>query len=169
MKGLLLASTAFFAVACATATGDVSGGGAKFDATAPAFNPPNTGGPVVDEGSGTRWSDLYRDLFGPTGRANCSLEARCHGTPDSEGAKSAAGITCFDQANCYQSLRDKNMVTPADATAPENCVLLSGILRLKKADGVVIGFMPEKPATYVFSDASIERIKTWIRNGSPND
>jgi hypothetical protein len=159
-------------IACANASGDLSGGQAKLDTTPPPFNPPtqDAAPAAVDEGSGSKWSDLYRDLFGPTGHPpSCSFQSDCHGSPEGEGAKSPAGIKCFDQTGCRQSFFDTGLLKPADKDDPGNSVLLAGLLRIRRPDGSISGFMPDEPRDYVFSDKSVERIKEWIKNGAPND
>lgn len=151
---LLVLSAAAF-VGCARATGEVQGGEATFEATPQQL------------GSGTHWSDLYRDLFGPTSFAGCGTAA-CHGSPTGEGAMSKAGIHCFDSAGCWQSMHDKGLVSmPADMQHPENSNLI-GVLRHDDDKGNEVGFMPKSPPV-VFSKDSIDRIETWLKNGAPND
>ncbi|HVH46865.1 MAG TPA: hypothetical protein VM925_31195 [Labilithrix sp.] len=155
-------------VACSEAGGDVKGGGltdSGLEATSP---PPPAEAPCV--GSGTKWSDLYRDIFGPTGRpGSCSFRSNCHGTPDGAGARSGAGIECFDEKACRQSLFDKNIVSPSDSAAPDSSGLFVGLLRIRRPDGTVSGFMPQAPADYIFPSACLERMKTWIRDGAKDD
>lgn len=160
------------ASACATAGGDVQGGGLT-DAGAAATTPPKfdetaTRPPAPCNGSGTTWTDLYRDIFGPTGGASCALRSNCHG-PNGSGATSNAGIKCFDQKGCRQSLFDKNMVTADDAKAPEKSNLVAGELRQRMPDGTLSGSMPQEPADYIFSDMCLQRIEQWIRDGAPDN
>jgi hypothetical protein len=161
-------------VACAEAGGEVKGGeltDAGLAATnPPPFTPPTEMEPAVCRGTGTRWSDLYNDIFGPTGEpGSCSYRSNCHGSPDSAGARSPAGIQCYDMKGCRQSFFDRNLVAQKDSAAPEKSGLLLGLLRHRKADGTVIGFMPQSPAGYLFSDVCVDRIKTWIRDGLKDD
>lgn len=142
---------------------------AALDAGADATPPPE---PVegVCAGSGTKWSDLYRDIFGPTGSpGSCSFRSSCHGSPEAAGARSGAGIECFDEKGCRQSLFDKNIVMPSDSEAPEKSGLFVGLLRIRRPNGTVAGFMPQAPADYVFPSACVERMKTWIRDGAKDD
>jgi len=161
--------------ACAEAGGEVHGGeltDAGAGATDPPAFTPDAGASQSAEcvGSGTTWTALYNDIFGPTGRpGSCSFQSNCHGTPDGAGAKVGSGIQCFDQKGCRQSLFDKGLITPADFAAPEKSALFVGLLRIRKADGTIVGFMPEMPADYVFPDACVERIQTWIRDGAKDD
>jgi hypothetical protein len=162
--GLVVAVAAMGA--CAEAGGELKGGdltdaGISATETPPAPRP--TPAPCV--GTGTRWSDLYRDIFGPDGGASCSFKSNCHGSPDGAGARSPAGIQCFDVKTCRQSMLDRNLVAPKDAAEPAKSVLIRGILRRLKPDGQVNGIMPQEPADYVFSDACLERIASWIRDG----
>lgn len=167
--GLVVVSIALSSVfACSDAGGDVKGGAltdAGLEATAP---PAPMEGPCV--GEGTKWSDLYRDIFGPTGRAgSCSFRSNCHGSPDGDGAKSGSGIECFDEKGCRKSFFDKGLVSAANATAPEQAVLFARLLRLRQPDGRVTGFMPDSPSNYLFSPQCLDRMKAWIRDGATDD
>ena len=163
---------------CAEAGGEVRGGdltdAGQLATNPPAFTP-DTGAPEGGTryecvGTGTTWTALYDDIFGPTERpGSCSFQSSCHGSPDAAGAKVGSGIKCFDAKGCRQSFLDQGLVTPADAEAPENSMLLTSLLRVKKPDGKIVGFMPQQPADYVFPDACVERIQTWIRNGAKDD
>ena len=156
------------AAACAEASGDVRGGELAFDPTPPAFVEPNAC-PVKDEadaGSGTAWSDLWRDLFGPTGAAKCA-DPICHGSPSTTASK--VGLLCVDQAGCRQSLFDKGLIQdPADFASPETSAFYT-ILRRCDAQDQTVGTMPQRPSSYIFSPASLARVSTWMRNGAPND
>ncbi len=172
---IAVALAATFA-ACAEAGGEISGGNltdAGLLATdPPAFTPDTGAGTAASEcvGTGTTWTALYDDIFGPTGRpGSCSFRSSCHGTPDGAGAKARPGILCADAKGCRQSLFDKGLVTPADVDAPEKSALLLGVLRIRKPDGKVLGGMPEQPADYVFPDACVQRIETWLRDGAKDD
>lgn len=154
--------------ACADASGEVRGGEPKFDSAPPQVVEPNAC-PVKDEpdaGSGSKWSDLYRDLFGPTGAAKCA-DPSCHGSPTTGAAR--VGILCVDQVGCRQSLLDKGWIQPpADFEAPEASGFYT-ILRRCDAQNQTLGTMPQKPSSYHFSPASLARVATWLRNGAPND
>jgi hypothetical protein len=166
---LFVVSLAAALIACSQATGEVRGGELT-DAGVEAVEQPPFDAGATCFGSGTKWSDLYRDIFGPTGRpGSCSFRSECHGTPEGTGARSGSGIQCFDEKGCRQSFFDKNIITPQDSAAPEKSGLFVGLLRVRKPDGTITGFMPQQPADYVFPDTCVERIKTWIRDGAKDD
>lgn len=167
MKGtVVLASAALVLAACAEASGEVRGGELAFDPTPPAFVEPNAC-PVEDEadaGTGTTWTDLYRDYFGPTGRAKCA-DPSCHG---GEGTPaSSIGFRCFDQSGCRASLVDRWIVLPADAAEPEKSAFYR-VLRRCNEQNETVGTMPQRP-TYYFSGASLARISTWMQGGAKDD
>ncbi|MBX3207600.1 MAG: hypothetical protein KF764_21300 [Labilithrix sp.] len=157
--------------ACAEAGGELQGGELS-DAGAGATVAliPDTGGPAEAEcvGTGTRWSDLYDDIFGPTGRGgSCVFSGNCHG-PDGAGARTPSGVECFDRKGCRESFFATGLVSESDSSAPASSILLLGTLRVRRGDAIA-GFMPEAPADYVFSEACIKRIETWIRDGAKDD
>src|SRR5689334_799520 len=91
-------------VSCATAGGEVSGGGLT-EAGVLATTPPVYDGGLevnlailaaIDAACPTdEWRVLYRDLFGPTGKGgSCSFNETCHGSPSGTGAQSGSGIQC---------------------------------------------------------------------------
>jgi hypothetical protein len=162
--------------ACAEAGGKVEGGdltepGALAN-TRPVFVPPDTGAPPPppeDVGSGTKWSDLYRDIFGPTGRpGSCSFAGNCHGTPEGAGAKSGSGIHCYDQKTCRESLLAQFLVEQKDVAAPDGSNLF-GVLRFARANDEVVGIMPKEPSSFRFPLKSIARIRTWMADGFKDD
>lgn len=159
-----------FVAACAEAGGEPTGGGitpAGTQAATPGEFTPPIADAGVDCGTGTTWHSLYTDIFGPTGKAgSCSFATSCHGTPDGDGAKSGAGIHCFDEAGCRQSMFDQNMVSAGNAPNPGQANLF-GILRHRTATGRVAGIMPKEPTDYVFPDACLERVRGWIAAGAP--
>jgi hypothetical protein len=162
----LLAAATVASAACSSATGEHRGGEPTFDAATACFVDPGNPG-ERDAGSGTRWPDLYRDLFGPTSPASCAGTGNsCHGVPDVGGA--AAGFLCRDSIECAETLRSFALPSPP-ASNPDEGRLLHQILRRRDADGCVTGRMPQAPASYVFSETSLERIRTWIRDGAPTD
>ncbi len=174
MRGsFALTSSAFVAitiVACATAGGEFNAGTEKFDAAPPpAPGPAAAAECTIESGSGEKWSDLYRDIFGPTSRpGSCSFASFCHGDPDHSGAKSSNFI-CSDQVKCRETLVANGWITDADKADPSKSAFLAGLLRLKNPDGSFRGFMPEQPGDCFFSDASVARVSAWIANGFPND
>lgn len=166
--GSTMLAVAVGLAACAESSADVRGGELKFDPTPPVADEPNAC-PVKDEadaGSGAKWSDLYRDLFGPTGAAKCA-DPSCHGTAGTTASR--VGILCADQAGCRESLLDKGWIQdPGDFTAPESSGFYT-VLRRCDANNETVGTMPLRPASYHFSPASLARVATWLRNGAPND
>lgn len=174
-RTVLLVTGAAALAACADASGEVRGGDPRFDAAPPGPAPEEDAaadaGPfpedLLDAGTGATWTDLYRDLFGPTGGASCAGDGLCHGSADQAGAV-ASGFVCDSQAGCRASmLGNSGLVKSADFTAPQQSFLAT-IVRRRRSDGSLLGSMPKRPA-YVFSRASMERIQTWIQNGAPDD
>ncbi len=125
---------------------------------------------AIDSGSGTTWTDLYRDLFGPTGQASCAGDGLCHGSASQAGARGSNGFVCADKDACYASMTaaSPGLVTSTDTTDPTKSVLYL-TLRHRRTDGSVTGSMPKRPFSYVFSTASMARIATWIQSGAKND
>lgn len=166
--GVLLCAVA---AACAEAGGDVKGGQLT-DAGEQAATPGDFDGGVIAGpcGDGDTWSSLYRDLFGPTGNpGSCSFKSYCHGTPDGDGAKSGAGIQCFDEKTCRESTIAKGLWSADNAAKPEKANGLSIIRNINPVTGKVRGIMPKEPSGFVFSDACIKRIEAWIAKGVPAD
>jgi hypothetical protein len=159
------------ALVSAAACSSSSGSGSPGDADASAIEAGVDAAPEPpedDAGSGTAWPDLYRDLFGPTGRASCAGDGACHGAPNQAGAISASGFVCADETGCRTKMLEAGLVKlPGDASDPSSSVLVK-VLRKRNADGSLTGFMPKRPA-YVFSRTSIGRIETWTANGAKAD
>src|SRR5262245_3061632 len=163
--------------ACAQAGGEVKGGALTQQGQRAVAVPFGCPSGEQDVGQGTTWTDLYRDVFGPTNRGgSCSFQAACHGSPDGTGAGSASGIQCFDKAGCRASMIQKNLVTEADKANPDGSVLLGGILRRcvpdpSRGGGAeqVIGIMPQEPASFIFPETTLNRIRAWIRDGVPDN
>ena len=163
-RGACLALVAIAAAACAEATGEVRGG-ETLD-TAP---PPQPSSICFDEDAGpggVRWSDLHRDLFGPTAFSRCAGNGACHGDPEQRGARSS-GIVCgADARACRASFIASNWVKPG---APEDSAILTALRRQNADGGIDVGVgMPRIPSC-AFSVASMERIRAWIENGAPDD
>src|SRR5687768_590017 len=96
---LVLVLAAVFA-ACAEASGELRGERLGFEqetSPAPFFGCDVT--ETIDAGNGETWSDLYRDLFSPSGAAKCGNPS-CHGSADGAGVDRFA---CFDEAGCKAS------------------------------------------------------------------
>jgi hypothetical protein len=159
--------------ACAEAGGDVKGGDiteAGVQATTPGdFDAGAKLVPAECVGEGTTWTALYRDIFATGKPGSCTYESNCHGTPEGEGAQAGAGIKCFDQAGCRQSMIDQNMATPGNQAAPDGANLFTTMRNINPKSGKLRGRMPKDPAGYIFSDTCMQRIRTWIANGVPAD
>lgn len=151
---------ALAALACACSDAKVNGGDARFDAAAPT----GPAGPGVSGGS--TWAELYRDYFGPTGRASCAGDGACHGSSDQPGAQASGYVCAGGQDGCYSGITNPKtrLVVPGDTTTPPEKTGLHIILR--KSDGT--GIMPKRPE-FVFADADMRRIDAWIASGAPND
>jgi hypothetical protein len=152
-------------VACAEASGEIRGGGQEIDTT-PAVYEGCDLTETIDAGTGTRWSDLYRDLFGPTSAAKCANPS-CHGSQDGAGFKSSS-FACFGEKECRQGAFDYGLVNESDRDEPEKSALI-GIIRHCSEDGKTRGTMPQQPRSYYFSRASLARIQEWIRAGAPDN
>lgn len=157
--------------ACAEAGGELRGGGVTETgekATKPPAFAPDAAADDRPCGEGTKWSELYRDIFGPTGQGgSCVFTAACHGSPSGDGA--GVGILCENEAGCRQSFIDEGLVSAANASNPDGAKLLDSILRYRKPNGTIPGFMPAEPIGYTFPPTCIERIKGWIARGIPAD
>ena len=161
---LSLVAIAVAVAACAQATGEVRGG-ETLD-TAPPPPPPLI---CFDEDAGaggTRWTDLHRDLFGPTAFSRCAGRGECHGAPEQRGARSS-GIVCgADASACRASFIASNWIEPGSA---EDSPILTALRRQNDAGDIELGVgMPRIPSC-AFSVASMERIRVWIENGAPDD
>jgi len=165
-----LSSSALVAVtivACATAGGEITPGTERFDAALPPT--PESSCPI-EEGSGDKWSDIYRDLLGPTGKpGSCSLVKTCHGSAEESGAKASNFFVCgTSKDDCRQKLIDTNLINEDDKAAPEKAGLVT-VLRTRNPDKTFKGIMPKEPKDCFFTPTSLNRITTWIKNGFPND
>jgi hypothetical protein len=122
---------------------------------------------ILDDGSGTgtTFSALYADLFGPSGRASCAgTGSACHASEDAAGA--IAKFVCATEDGCKTSMLGESRLVRADSDpAQPGSALLVKALRRKDADGEVIGRQPKSPL-FVFHDRSLERIKAWIADGA---
>jgi hypothetical protein len=156
-------------VACAEASGEIRGHEQAIDTTPPQFKVCGGSDDAgADAGGSSAYTDLYRDLFGPTSTANCSNTA-CHGSPDGAGTKATTFLCPGDAKQCRQGMIDYGLVSlERDPAAPEKSALI-GVLRQCSDRGDVVGIMPQQPRSYVFSRASLDRIEAWIRQGAPDN
>ncbi len=162
--------------ACATATGDVLGGEARFDAAAPAALEAGIVEPDLSGAGPTTWAGLYRDFFGHSAKSSCAGNGTCHGTATAVGSK-ASNFVCADLAGCWESLRNglppqggKPLVDAADIAAPDGAYLFS-VIRIFNPDGTtsVNRNMPQQPRDFAFTPEHVARMKTWITSGANND
>ena len=174
--GLATAFSSLF-VACAVASGEVSGGDARIDATAPpapVIEKPDTGAPPRDSGAGTTFTDIYRDLFGPTGVASCTGVGKCHGGATHDGAlgstrQGAGGYVCAaSKSECRSTLLSSGLITAGETDFTKSYV--HGVLRKKTAGGTETeGTMPKSPADFVFTKEELDRIAAWVAAGTPDN
>jgi hypothetical protein len=168
------------AAACAEAGGASTGGeltprGAQATIP-PVFVPPEASTTAADASAscgsgGSKWSELYADIFGSTKPGGCNSELTCHGSADAQGALDADGILCISAAGCRQSLIDQRLATPADQTNPTDAKIFT---KLRSVNNLTPpagqdDLMPKAPADYVFSQACLDRITAWVANGVPDD
>lgn len=183
LVALLVASGGVRGLAsCAEASGDVTGGGlteaGTIATTPPVFEPPDPelaalvarmcpplpGAPApADPGAANEWAGLYRDVFGPTkSPGSCVLESTCHGGPEAAGAQSSAGIECFDERRCCESLFYRGQLSSRSGARPEQSNFYR-VLRRDEGDGKEHGSMPKAPPGFKFPPPTLARIADWIR------
>jgi hypothetical protein len=184
MRGLLVRSPfasllVLGVAACASASGDVKGGEARFDAAPPDPLVVPISEPTYEDAPETSWRGIYRDFFGRRAKGSCAGNGTCHGAADKAGAK-VSNFVCADLEGCYQSLRTAKdpdprvsmfaLVEDKDIAAPDSAYLFS-IVRYRAADGSLVSNrgMPQLPADYAYSAAEIDRMKAWIKAGAKND
>jgi hypothetical protein len=150
------------AIGCATATGEISGGEGRFDATAPLACSGDAG-PLLS--TGHTWAELYADYFGNLDRVGCAGNGSCHGDATQPGAQNSSFVCPVgDATSCYKSITSSaaSLVFSGD---PANSPLTTQVLR--HADGTA-GNMPKNPPC-AFSAIDLQRINDWIQGGSPDD
>lgn len=171
-------------LACTDAGGHESGGELSFEAGTPA-TPTGEGGP--GGGSGTTWTDLYRDFFGPGGAAKCAGNGQCHGAADQPGAKTSGGYVCPDvmgtvpegganpaKAQCRDTMTKVIIVDPAvpgvsTCGQPFAKSYMHNVIRKATHDPNDENNMPKSPYTFTFSDDAVKRIDTWVQAGCPDN
>jgi hypothetical protein len=157
---------------CTNAPPTEEGGGLRFDASPPpatsSGDDSGCGDPNADAGSGTAWSDLYRDYFGPTGVASCAgTVGACHGETTGLGFQSSQYLCAGGVSGCYTGITNKSagLVVVGDTTDSPTDSTLYAVLRKECIGGV----MPKQPASFFFSPADMKRITAWIGAGAPNN
>jgi hypothetical protein len=167
--------------ACATATGEVTGGESLYDgAVAPA--PEVDSGPVdsdTPEGSTkdaadanlppATWTELYKDYFGPAGAASCAGNGTCHGDMSQLGYMTS-GYLCppADQNGCYTGIVSPSagLVMPGNGV-PFPMTYLYTVIRKSVGTNIALD-MPKSPV-YSFTPDDIARISSWVAAGAKND
>jgi hypothetical protein len=164
----LAVSSAGAAVLACTATPTEEGGDARFDASPETVA--DDGGVCAedtDAGSGDTWTSLYRDYFGPTGKASCAGTGACHGDTSQAGYQGSGYVCPSTAAQCYAGITATaaGLVTPGPPGSDPTTTGLYGVLR-KCAGG---GSMPKVPATVFFTAGDMARIDAWIQAGALDD
>ena len=153
---------ALAAASCANASGEITGGDGRFDASSSVPYVPGDAGPLSP---GHSWQALYADYFGNPARAACAGNGSCHGASSQPGSQSSAFVCPEnDKDSCYTSITSGTAQLVV-AGNPGNSALLTQVLR--HADGSS-GNMPKSPP-YPFSDEDLKRISDWITDGANND
>lgn len=119
-----------------------------------------------DSGSGATFTDLYRDLLGPSGAATCTKAGSCHGGASESGTRASGYICGADKAECRSTLLSSGLLVPGEKDFTKS--KLYAVLR-KDAGGSVRGNMPKSPTDYVFTAAELDRIGQWVATGAPDD
>ena len=165
--------------ACASASGEVAGGEARFDAASPAPLVVPVTEPTYTDAPDGSWRGIYRDYFGRSAKASCAGSGVCHDAAGKPGSVSS-NFVCGDLAGCYDSLRKAVPSNPDDGTRPlvddaslanPDDAYLFKIIRFRDPDGTPNPNrgMPQVPIDYYYSADDITRIKAWMKAGAPND
>jgi hypothetical protein len=152
----LLAATFSIVTACAAAdtSGSPGDGGADTSADECAA--------AGDRGDGSTFSDLYRDFFGPTGRASCGAQSICH-VPGGTGAQTSGGYVCVpDRVGCWASMTS-TIVPDGGSASPELTTLYKALRKAPPTPGS--GPMPRN-SSFAFCPDDLKRIAAWISTGA---
>ena len=117
-----------------------------------------------DRGEGAAFPDLYRDFFGPTGRASCSARPICH-VPGGTGAQTSGYVCAPDQNGCWTSMT-RSIVPDGGTAMPEDTTLYKALRKAPPTPGS--GPMPRN-STFAFCPADLTRIRQWIASGAASD
>lgn len=142
-------------VACAVASGEVAGGEPRVDASAPPSGD-------RDSGSGDTFTDIYRDILGPTGFASCTASSNCHGGASEVGTQSS-GYICKDKAQCRSTLISSGQLVQGEKDFTKTN-LYRALRRSEKE-----GRMPQVPSGLIFTQAELDRIGRWVAAGAPDN
>jgi hypothetical protein len=171
----LVVAACVASVACTDAGGHVTGGDLKFDASTSTVDAGPD--PDIGLGTGTTFTDLYNDYFGPMGRAKCSGNGACHGSSSQPGAVASGGYICPDtggdagtngtiKAQCRASMISSGIITPG---MPFDQSYMHNVIRKATKTAGDENNMPRTPFTYTFSDTSVARINAWVMGGAPDN
>jgi hypothetical protein len=169
----VLACVAACALAsCTDAGGQVSGGQPLFDAGADA----GPSDPDLGLGTGVAFTDLYRDFFGPQGRATCGATQGCHGAPGDPGAVGSGGYVCPlsaapDGGGVSDPAEEQCRATMIKVGLQPSGAFEGTLLyrALRKTTPTPLNHMPLAPFTYTFSPKGLARIAAWADAGAPDD
>jgi hypothetical protein len=147
--------------------GNASG---KHDGATRDAGPPDTGAGCTSSFSadaGVTWTDLYRDYFGPSGKASCAGDGNCHGATTQAGYASS-GFLCpsGDKSGCYTGLTlqgdaGPDLIEPDASFSDDNLSLV-----LCQCNGG--GTMPFG-CSYIFTAVDVTRIQDWIAAGAQDN
>lgn len=177
-RRIVVGVAASLAAACAapgcTAAADAQGFGLKLRACTPSKPKALDADASVPDAT---WSSLYRDFFGPAGKASCT-DASCHGTPGGGGALASTFVCNPGSASdCYAYLRGQRgnarraLVSDDNVARPETSTLL-GVLRITtpnvlESGDCKSGSMPKGAGEETrLSDAETARVYQWIAEGA---
>jgi len=168
LRSMLVVTPPLFAalLACNAKLDDtaIQGGERRFTPTVPTAPEEDAG----EEGTSALFSDLFRDYFGPTGRASCAGNGACHGTAAEAGSASSGFVCGSNASECRTSM----LAMPLVLVAPGNVdtSYLVQVIRRRNAAGVVEGFMPKSPPfSYTFTERGMARIRAWIAEGAQDN
>ena len=183
----LAASTLVFALAsCSGATGTTNPDPAVLIFDASPVVMPQTDACATAGGSGSTWTALYRDYFGPSGAASCATNGGdCHGSATQTGAKQSGYVCGASQDECFKGMTvgsdpaDFPPLVPAGGTpqdggaqTPMQTALYTA-MRLQVANATdpmctALTCMP-KLSCFEFTAADVARIEGWIIAGAQNN
>ncbi|HEX8793640.1 MAG TPA: hypothetical protein VF765_22005 [Polyangiaceae bacterium] len=160
----LAVAVAAFATATTACSSSTSGEGATEGDGGPDAAASDYCLEAGSRGDGSRFTDLYRDFFGPEGGASCSATSICH-VPGGTGLKTSGYECAPDQDGCWLSMTS-SIVPDGGTPMPESTGLYKALRKAPPTPGS--GPMPRN-STFAFCPADLQRITTWIQNGAPND
>jgi hypothetical protein len=118
--------------------------------TSTASSSSSSGGTVT-------WTELYNDIFGPTGTSNCSRSSSCH-------VQSRVGFQCgTTSTTCYDGLMSAGLVTPG-ASASSSALVTPVQSPLCGSLG---GNMPLVGSCV--TPAQLAQIQAWLASGAPDN